>query len=99
MGHSSLLYLRQFPVDVLKIDGSLSRNVLTEIHSAEIIQTIATMCQSLKIEMMVEFVETEKQLEKLIELGAQHFQGYLFSQPLPAEEALFVIQQRNKAKR
>jgi lactose/cellobiose-specific phosphotransferase system IIC component len=86
MGHSSLLYLRQFPVDMLKIDGTLSRNVLNEAQSAKIIFMIAQMCQSMNVKTLVEFVESEEQLELLRSLGVMNFQGYYFAKPLLASE-------------
>ncbi len=95
MGHSSLLYLRQFPVDVLKIDGSLSKDVLVDPNSADIIQTIVELCRSLDIKMIVEFIENEAQLEALLRLGARSFQGFLFSKPLPSDEVLYFIQKTN----
>ena len=85
MGHSSLVYLKQFPVNTLKIDKVLSRDVLTKDGSAEIIMTIADLCRSLDVSMLVEYVETVEQLRKLKWLGAVSIQGYLFSRPLLPE--------------
>ena len=92
MGHSSLVYLKQFPVNTLKVDKVLSKDVLTKDGSAEIIATIADLCRSRGISMLVEYVETEEQLQKLKSLGAVNIQGYFFSCPLPPDECLAFIQ-------
>lgn len=86
MGHSSLVYLKQFPVDTIKIDRILSKDVTTSRHSAEIIFTISELCHSLKIHPLVEFVDNVEQLRALQNLGCTRIQGYLYSPPLPADK-------------
>ncbi len=86
MGHSSLVYLKRFPVDTLKIDRVLSKDVVTSRHSSEIIFTIVELCRSLGIHLLVEFVDNQEQLKALQNLGCTRIQGYLFSPPLPADK-------------
>ena len=86
MGHSSLVYLKQFPVDTLKIDRVLSKDVTTSRHSSEIIFTIIELCRSLGIHSLVEFVDGQDQLKALQNLGCTRIQGYLYSAPLPADK-------------
>jgi lactose/cellobiose-specific phosphotransferase system IIC component len=82
MGYSSLLYLRRFQVHVIKIDGSLTRDVLLNATNADIVRTIATLGHSQKAEVVAEFVETLAQREKLMELGCEIFQGFYHSPAL-----------------
>jgi EAL domain-containing protein (putative c-di-GMP-specific phosphodiesterase class I)/cellobiose-specific phosphotransferase system component IIC len=82
MGYSSLLYLRRFLVHVIKIDGSLTRDVLLNATNADIVRTIAALGHSQKAEVVAEFVETLAQREKLMELGCDVFQGHYHSPAL-----------------
>lgn len=82
MGYSSLLHLRRFHVHAIKIDGTLTRDVLSNTTSADIIRTIATLGRSQKIDVIAEFVETEAQRDRLAELGCDCFQGYFHSPAL-----------------
>ncbi|MDT8902899.1 EAL domain-containing protein [Anaeroselena agilis] len=91
MGHTSLYYIRNFPVDTLKIDGVLSRDVLTDRSCQEIVASISSLCNSLGIRTIVEYVENESQRDKLSQLGCAHYQGYLYSPPLAADEVAEYI--------
>lgn len=88
MGYSSLLYLRRFQVHAIKVDGSLTRDVLTNGTNADIIRTIANLGQTQKVDVVVEFVETQEQRDKLEELGCNVFQGYYHSRPLNEDACL-----------
>ena len=84
MGYSSLLHMRRFSIHAIKIDGSLTRDVLTNPTSSDIIRTIAALGRSRQVEVVAEFVETMEQRDALAALGCDIFQGYLYSPPLPA---------------
>lgn len=92
MGYSSLLYLRRFDVGSIKIDGSLTREVLTHEANADIIRSIAALGETRGVSIVAEFVETELQRDALIGLGCTQFQGYLFSRPLPETECSHYLQ-------
>ena len=85
MGHSSLTYLKKFPVDTLKLDRVLTKDVDSSRHSAEIIFTIAELARSLNMTVIAEFVDNVEQLTALQNLGCTRIQGYLFSPPLSAK--------------
>lgn len=84
-GHSSLSYLKRFPIDRLKIDQSFVRDATTDPTDAAIIMAIITLAQNLRLKVTAEGVETEEQLKFLHLLKCGEMQGYLFSRPIPAE--------------
>lgn len=85
-GYSSLAYLKQLPIDTLKIDQSFVREMITESDSSAIVQTIIALALNLNQKVVAEGVETEEQLKLLYQLGCEQAQGFLFSKPIPAEE-------------
>ena len=85
-GYSSLTYLKRLPVDVLKIDQSFVRDATLDANDAEIIRAIVAMARSLGLDMIAEGVEQTDQLEFLQLQDCHHYQGYLFSRPVPLEQ-------------
>nr|WP_315848530.1 EAL domain-containing protein [uncultured Rhodoferax sp.] len=87
-GYSSLAYLKQYPLDALKIDQAFTRNITQDAGDAAITKAIVAMAHSFGMTVVAEGVETAEQLEFLRGLHCEEFQGYLFSKPVPAEEAV-----------
>jgi diguanylate cyclase len=87
-GYSSLAYLKHYPLDALKIDQAFVRNITQDIGDAAITRAIVAMAHSFGMTVIAEGVETEAQLEFLKSLGCEDFQGYLFSRPVPADQAV-----------
>jgi len=85
-GYSSLSYLKRLPLDQLKIDRAFVQDILADVASASIAQTIISLGRAMDLSVIAEGVETEAQRKFLHSLGAHSFQGYLFSRPLPLEE-------------
>jgi diguanylate cyclase (GGDEF)-like protein/PAS domain S-box-containing protein len=83
-GYSSLNYLKQFPVDTLKIDQSFIRNLPDNKDDAQITRTIISMAHNLGLGVIAEGVETKEQLEFLQQVNCEEVQGYYFSKPVPA---------------
>ncbi|PXW93422.1 diguanylate cyclase (GGDEF)-like protein [Sphaerotilus hippei] len=82
-GHSSLAYLKRFPVDALKIDRSFVRGLPDDRQDAAIVQAAIGMARGLDIRVVAEGVETEGQLTFLAAQGCHEIQGYFISKPVP----------------
>jgi diguanylate cyclase (GGDEF)-like protein len=91
-GYSSLGYLRKFPFDKIKIDGSFIRDLSEQPDSVAIVRAVAGLGSSLGISTTAEGVETEAQLQRLRDEGCTEVQGYLFSKPIPADEVRLLLQ-------
>jgi diguanylate cyclase (GGDEF)-like protein len=91
-GYSSFAYLRDLPIDTVKIDRSFVRDLgspLTGPHFAlALVEAIAHVASHLDLEIVAEGVETESQLRTVLELGCHLGQGYYFSKPLAAADVM-----------
>ena len=95
-GYSSLAYLKQFPLDVLKIDKRFVEDIPHERDDMEIAATIVAMGHSLRLTVLAEGVETREQLDFLEQQGCDYYQGYLCCPPLPADEFAQMLQQQHQ---
>jgi diguanylate cyclase (GGDEF)-like protein len=84
-GYSSLNYLRQFPLDFLKIDRSFVSDLVTNRKDAAIVETIMALARNLEISVVAEGVELPAQAAFLRTANCHELQGYLFGKPVPAD--------------
>jgi EAL domain-containing protein (putative c-di-GMP-specific phosphodiesterase class I) len=85
-GYSSLSYLKRLPLDWLKIDKSFIRDLLVDVNSGAITQTIISLGHAMGLSVIAEGVETEQQRDFLNVMGCHAFQGYLISPPLAVDD-------------
>lgn len=85
-GYSSLAYLKQLPVNIIKIDKSFVMDMTHDEDDASIVRATIDLAHNLGLRVVAEGVETEEVLSALRELGCDHLQGYYISRPVPAHE-------------
>lgn len=90
-GYSSLSYLQQFPIDVLKIDGSFVRN-LDDPDGSTLVSAIVHLAHGLRLTAIAEAIETEDQAHALGTMGCQQGQGFHLARPRPADELTALLE-------
>ncbi len=85
-GYASLMYLKQFPLDTLKIDKGFVSNVTRDAQNKAIASSVIQLARKLNLKVVAEGVETEAELAFLKRYKCDIIQGYLFSRPVPAAE-------------
>jgi diguanylate cyclase (GGDEF)-like protein len=85
-GYASLAYLKDFPVDVVKIDRVFVTGIPDSKEDSAIVEAIAGLTRGLKLRLLAEGVENDRQLDMLKSVGCQFAQGYYWSKPLPGDE-------------
>ncbi|MGE0877603.1 MAG: putative bifunctional diguanylate cyclase/phosphodiesterase [Acidimicrobiia bacterium] len=92
-GYSSLGYLRQLPVDVVKIDQSFVSGLAGSVRDGAIVAAVVHLALALGLDVTAEGVETAEQLDRLVRLGVRRGQGFLFGRPMPAPlvESMFGL--------
>lgn len=84
-GYATLTRLHRLPVDVLKLDRSFLSRITDDVASQALVSLVLGLAGPLRVEVVVEGVETEQQRDALIELGCRRAQGFLFGRPSPGE--------------
>ena len=94
-GYSSLAYLQKLPIDVLKIDQSFVKDMLSDVDSVAIVRAILSLADALGMSTTAEGIESGPLATTLAALGCRSGQGYHFSRPLRAADALSYFQRGN----
>ena len=90
-GHSSLAYLRQFPLDSLKVDRSFVRGIEDNGDMTSIVNAVKSMAHQLGLRVVAEGIEKDEQVALLRALDCEMGQGYLFSPPVAADQAAALL--------
>jgi diguanylate cyclase (GGDEF)-like protein len=93
-GYSSLSYLHRFPIDMLKVDRSFVSTMEGGTENGEIVRTVIALAKTLRLSVIAEGIESIHQLHQLRILGCEYGQGYLFSRPVPPNEAVVLLQDK-----
>lgn len=92
MGFSGLSYLARIPVSCLKIDKYFTAELEPDSDNEKVLKTILYLCENLEINCVIEGIETRSQYEQLMSLGADHMQGFYFSESLKSQDlAAFIL--------
>ena len=91
-GYSNFTRLMEYQPDILKLDGSLIKNINTDLFSLNIVNTMKNFTDEMKLQTVAEFVCSKEILEKVTELGITYTQGYEISEPVPADEVDKLIE-------
>ncbi len=94
-GYSSLSYLKRFPLDILKIDQTFVRDIVSDHSDRAIVSIIINMARALDMVVVAEGVETQGQLKILSEEGCDSYQGYYFSRPVLAADFVQLLLKTN----
>ena len=92
-GHSSLAYLKKFPIDTLKIDRSFITHIVEDDEDRVIAQTIISMAHSLGLKTVAEGVETQEHVDMLQNMECDLLQGYFYSKPIDKDTFIKFIQE------
>jgi len=87
-GYSSLSCLHRFPLDVIKVDQAFTTTLGGNRDYLTVVEAIVTLAHSLGLKVTIEGIETEAQLNQVRSVGCDFGQGYYFSRPVSAEEAV-----------
>lgn len=96
IGYGGLTYLKDLPVDVLKIDKSFIDEILTNEKTLKIVDGLICLCKKLNIKSVAEGVESIEQVDILKELGCNIIQGYYYSKPLSLDKFILFVKSFNK---
>lgn len=96
MGYSSMLYVRRFKFSAIKLDGSLTKEVLQDNNCSDIISSVVQLGRALGIRVIAEYVETLEQQARLEQLGCEVFQGYLYSPALASGPCLAYLHRHQR---
>lgn len=99
MGYSSLVYLKDLPIDMIKIDKKFIDQITSDKYSKAIVNMIVSLSKAIGVDIIAEGVETEAQKAVLTKSGVSIIQGWLFSKAVPFDEAVLLLENFNESKK
>lgn len=87
-GYSSLLYLKHFPITMMKIDRAFISGLQPGSTDHAIVKAIITLAKAMRVEVVAEGIESEQQRELLLQEGCRYAQGFLYARPMTEEAFL-----------
>ena len=98
-GYSSMLYLKDLPVDTLKIDKEFTKYIITNKVHENIVKTICALGNSLNLDLICEGVETQEQSDMVKKMGCRVIQGWLIGKAMPYDDAIDLLDKYNSGKK
>ena len=98
MGSTSIKYLQKNQFDMVKLDGSIVKEMMNNERSRDIISSIVYLAHSLNFSVLAEYVETEEQIEELKKVGCNYYQGYHFSKAVGINEFLTELKEEKEGR-
>ncbi len=95
-GYSSLNYLSNLPVDVIKVDKSLVKNIVTSPKQLLILKSIIEMAEINNMKVVVEGIEEEEEQKKVASFGVDYIQGFYYAKPMPEKDLIELLESKNK---
>jgi EAL domain-containing protein (putative c-di-GMP-specific phosphodiesterase class I) len=96
-GYSSISYLRRLPIDTVKVDQSLVRDIATDGQQVGFVSAILRLIESVGLRAVAEGIETAEQRDQLRLLGCLYGQGHYFSEPVPAHQLTQLLYRQHTA--
>ena len=97
-GYSSMLYLKDLPVDTLKIDKEFTKYIVNNQFNEQIVRTICGLGNALHLDLICEGVETQEQSDMVKKMGCRVIQGWLIGKAMPYEQAVDLLEKYNRRK-
>ena len=94
-GYSSMLYLKDLPVDTIKIDKEFTKYITTNKFNENIVKTLCTLARDLDLDMVCEGVEDQDQADMIKKFGCRIIQGWLYGKAMPYEQAVEMLEKYN----
>ncbi|HHT9965374.1 TPA: EAL domain-containing protein, partial [Legionella pneumophila] len=91
-GYSCLSYLKELPIDIIKIDKEFIKDLITNQPNQALVKAIIAMAKNLGLHLIAEGIENKYQLEILQNLGCHYGQGYYFYHPMPPDKCMQFLQ-------
>ena len=94
-----MLYLKDLPVDTLKIDKEFTKYITNNKFNENIVKTICTLAKDLDLDLVCEGVESQEQADMVKKFGCRIIQGWLYGKAMPYDQAVEMLEEYNSSKK